>query len=215
MCWSSSAPCAGAPPPSYPYPYLDAHVLLSRIMFGDLEGMPMLLPLDEATSALHTSSSHVLDIFQQATPCMHRRSFANYSELMPAQLQCAFDSCNLPSGDRVSFAGVIELSHSCTLEPASLPVVATLCDAWLNRMRGQDSLVQRLHPVATAVKELLPAPLSDASQTWGVRPHQSSSGWMATWRLWRAVANALHMSGILLPSLANHVMRTLHARAFG
>lgn len=30
---------------------------------------------------------------------------------------------------------------------------------------------------------------------------------MATWRLWRAVANALHMSGILLPSLANHGFR--------
>jgi hypothetical protein len=34
-------------------------------MFGDLEGMPMLLPLDSASSTPDKSSARVLDIFRQ------------------------------------------------------------------------------------------------------------------------------------------------------
>ena len=182
-------------------------------MFGDLEGMPMLLPLHDVAPAPEKSSAHVLDVFRQAILPLrhrHRRARAKPCELILKQLQRAFDSCNLPVGDRVSFAGVVQLSQSCALEVASLPVVSTLCHAWLQRMRGNRSLADCLEPVAAALKELLPAPVSDADQAWGVRPHQSSSGWMSTWRIWRAVANALHMSGILQPALANNVMRTLN-----
>jgi hypothetical protein len=34
-------------------------------MFGDLEGMPMLLPLNEAGPAADKSNAHVLDVLQQ------------------------------------------------------------------------------------------------------------------------------------------------------
>ncbi len=184
-------------------------------MFGDLEGMPMLLPLHDVAPAPEKSSAHVLDVFRQASMPLHRRrAHAKPCELILTQLQRAFDSCNLPIGDRVCFAGVVQLSHSCALEVSSLPVVSTLCHAWLHRMRRNRSLAECLEPVAAAVKELLPAPVSDADQAWGVRPHQSSSGWMSTWRIWRAVANALHMSGILQPALANNVTRTRACRFF-
>lgn len=81
-------------------------------------------------------------------------------------------------------------------------------------MRSSQS--QHLDPdldrVAAAVHELLPAPLSDTDQSWGVQPHCSSSSWMATWRVWRSVASALHLSGIVLPSLAHDVLRPLLQR---
>ncbi len=35
-------------------------------MFGDLEGMPMLLPLDGASAAADKTPANILDVFQQA-----------------------------------------------------------------------------------------------------------------------------------------------------
>ncbi len=41
-------------------------------MFGDLEGMPVLMPLDSVSPASNKSSAHVLDIFRQAKPAPYR-----------------------------------------------------------------------------------------------------------------------------------------------
>ena len=125
---------------------------------------------------------------------------------MPLQLQSAFDSCKLPAPDRVSLSGVLELAQDGASHDSSLPVVSTLCHAWLRRMRSKPELAALVDPVAAAVTALLPAPISGGGQAWGVQPHQSSSSWMATWRMWRSVANALHMSGILTPKLPNDVI---------
>jgi hypothetical protein len=122
---------------------------------------------------------------------------------MNLQLQSAFDRCTLPVNDRVSLESVFQLAQVCTLDGASLPVVSALCHAWLHRSRRHCSPAVCVDPVAAAVELLLPAPISGPIESWGVQPHQSSSGWMTTWRLWRTVASALHMSGILSPALAN------------
>jgi hypothetical protein len=118
---------------------------------------------------------------------------------MILQLQSAFDSCKLPVSDHVSLAGVFQLARVCTLDSSSLPAVSALLHAWLERSRSNPLLAECVLPVAAAVKELLPAPTSGTV----LKPHQSSSGWMAAWRLCRSVASALHMSGILSPALAN------------
>ena len=89
------------------------------------------------------------------------------------------------------------------MDGASLPVVSALCHAWLQRSRRHCSPAVCVDPVAAAVDLLLPAPISGPIESWGVQPHQSSSGWMTTWRVWRTVASALHMSGILSPALGN------------
>ncbi len=122
---------------------------------------------------------------------------------MILQLQSAFDSCKLPVNHHVSLAGVFQLARVCTLHSSSLPAVSALLHAWLERSRNNPSLAECVLPVAAAVKELLPAPTSGPVHNCGMKPHQSSSGWMATWRLCRSVASALHMSGILSPALAN------------
>lgn len=133
------------------------------------------------------------------------------SRLMNLQLQSAFDRCTLPASDRVSLEGVFQLAQVCTLDVASLPVVSTLCHAWLHRSRRNVSSAVCVHPVAAAVEQLLPAPISGPIESWGVQPHENSSGWMTTWRVWRTVASALHMSGILSPALGNtDVMHSAH-----
>jgi len=129
---------------------------------------------------------------------------------MPAQLQCAFDACKLPVNDRVSFSRVFELARGCALDSSSLPVVSSLCNAWLQRARSSLWPAECVQPGAAAVKELLPASIDGAHQAWGIQPHQSSSGWMSTWRVWRAVASALNMSGVLSLPPPNHVCN-LHA----
>ena len=121
---------------------------------------------------------------------------------MTLQLQSAFDSCKLPVNHHVSLAGVFQLARVCALDMSSLPAVSALLHAWLERSRSNPLLAECVLPVAAAVKELLPAPISGPLQNWGMQPHQSSSGWMATWRVCRSVASALHMSGILSPALA-------------
>lgn len=67
MCSSSSARCAGRSPLKCTHPQPRSNICNSRILFGDLEGMPMLLPLDGVSPAPDQSSTHVLDIFQQAS----------------------------------------------------------------------------------------------------------------------------------------------------
>jgi hypothetical protein len=52
---------AAANTPTHP-----RQMLFSRIVFGDLEGMPVLLPLDAFSPAPDASSSLVLDVFRQA-----------------------------------------------------------------------------------------------------------------------------------------------------
>jgi hypothetical protein len=113
------------------------------------------------------------------------------------QLQVAFDNCSIPARDRVSLAGVMLLAEGCPLNVSSLAVVSTLCHSWLQRMRCGIEPSHSVEPVAHAVRELLPAPLCGNDPTWGVQPHHNSSSWMATWRVWRATAKALHMSGII------------------
>ncbi len=111
----------------------------------------------------------------------------------------------------MSLSRVFELAQSCALHGSSLPVVSALCHSWLHRARSRQSPDQCVEPVAAALKELLPAPIAGALETWGIQPHQSSSGWMSTWRVWRAVASALNMSGVLNPPPANHVTCTHRA----
>lgn len=146
-------------------------------------------------------SRHVIWAASSGAQCHHL--------LTLAQLQSAFDSCDLPVSDRVSLSGALELAQECALDSWALPIVSTLCHAWLHRMRGKLEMAECVDPVAAAVEELLPAPISAGVQSWGMQPHQSSSSWMATWRVWRTVANALHMSGILSPKLPNDVMTSI------
>jgi hypothetical protein len=138
-------------------------------------------------------------IFFARCPLCHR-PYPLHRSLTSPQLQCAFDSCKLPVNDRVSFAGVFQLAEVCTIDSSSLPVVSALCHAWLQRARGNPSLADCVLPAAAAVSQLLPVPISGPAETWCVQPHQNSSGWMATWRLGRALAGALHMCGILCPA---------------
>ncbi len=170
----------------------------------------MLMPLDGFSPAPDSSSLHVLDVFRQARFSPQPK----LKELMRTQLQSAFDACKLPVKDRVSLARVFELAEGHVLDISSLPVVAALCHAWLHRTRSTLSPAECVEPVAAALNELLPAPITGALQTWGIRPHQSSSGWMSTWRVWRTVATALNMSGILSPPPANHVTCTYSPSSF-
>jgi hypothetical protein len=67
LCRSPPPPTPLNTSPPAPSHHRYSHVLNSRIMFGDLEGMPVLLPLDSVSPASNKSSAHVLDIFRQAS----------------------------------------------------------------------------------------------------------------------------------------------------